>query len=133
ADRVLALFRKTGFVDQQQAPPHGQRRAQLPPDPARLPRRVGDEVLQPLIRARVAQPAVQRVDRFALAVVEQASYIPTRTVALDASPETADELIEKSTQAVQQRARGRVVHASQRKEIADLVQVRNFESPRTKR
>ena len=54
-----------------------------------LPGRVRDEVLQALIRAGIAQPAVHRLHRLPLAVVEQPLQVPTGVGAVRAATETA--------------------------------------------
>ena len=86
-------------------------RAQLRPDALGVPRRVRDEVLQRLILAGIAQPAVHRLHRLPLAVVEQPVEILARRLALRPATEARTEAIEELAQASQQRPGGPRRHA----------------------
>ena len=70
-----------------------------------------DEVLQRLILARIAQPAMHRLHRLPLAVVEQPVEILTGGVALRLAAEARTEPIQELAQASQQRPRGPRRHA----------------------
>ena len=124
ADRRGTLLRQPRVIDRQDAGPHRHHLAQPAPERARFPRRMGDEVLQALIRARVAQPPVHRLHRFAVAVVQKALEVPTGVGSVRAAPETRGELIEKRPEPRQQHARPSVGHASEGTESAVVVQVK---------
>ncbi len=105
ARRLRSLLGKARVIDRQDAGPGGDARAQLAPDPRRVPRRVGDEVLEGLIVARVAQPAVHGLHRLALTVPKEPVDILRGRVALRLPTETRTELIEELAQSPQQPAR----------------------------
>lgn len=83
-----------------------------------------DEVLQALIRAGIAQPAMHRLHRFSAAVVQQALQVPTGVGAVRSATEAGGELIEKRPEPRQQRARPGLRHASEGTESAVFVQVK---------
>ena len=99
-DRVGAMFRKGGLVDQQDPAAHRQLGAQATPDLGRRPGRMRDEMLQPLIGRCVApgQPGVHWLHRFPFAVVQQPLDVPAGALALGAATEAAREAIEKLAQ-----------------------------------
>src|SRR2546430_10724920 len=70
ADRVWALFRKTGAVEDQDAAAFRNHRAQSPPHLRGVPGRVRDEMLEGLIGDRLGHPRQHRLHRLALAVAE---------------------------------------------------------------
>src|SRR5207244_2020674 len=90
---------------------HGHHRAQVRPDVRRVPGGMRDEVLERLILAWIAQPAVHRLHGLPLAVVEQAVEILTGGGALRPSAEAGAEPIEVLAQASQQRPRRPRRHA----------------------
>ena len=124
ADRRGPLLRQAGVVDGQDAVAHRNQLAEPPPERARLPRRMRDEVLQALIGTGIAQPSVHRLHRLPLAVVEQPLQIPTGVGPVRPATETAGELIEKRPEPRQQRARPGLGHASEGTESAAFVQVK---------
>jgi hypothetical protein len=77
ADRRGALLRQAGVVDRQDPGPDRNRFAEPSPERTHLPGRMRDEVLQALIRAGIAQPAMHRLHRFPAAVVQQPLQVPT--------------------------------------------------------
>ncbi len=111
ARRLRALLREPGVVERQDAGPDRHDRAQLRPDARGVPRRVGDEVLEGLIVARIAQAPVHGLHRLALAVAEEAVNVLGGRVALRLPAETRAELIEEVAQSSQQCARGLGRHA----------------------
>lgn len=121
-DRRLALFREARIVDRENPAADRQVFAQAAPEGPHLPRRMGDEVLQSLVVPGIAQPAMHRLHRLALAVVEQPAHIPTRIRALRASSKAAGELIEKRAEPFQQRARRWIGHASEHRKFRRSVQ-----------
>jgi hypothetical protein len=123
-DRRRPLLRQAGVVDRQDPGAHRNHLAQPSPERTRLPRRMGDEVLQPLIRAGVAEPTMHRLHRFPVAVVQQSPQIPTGVGAVRAATEAGRELIEKRPEPRQQRARPSLRHASEGTESAVFVQVK---------
>jgi hypothetical protein len=86
-----------------------------------------DEVLQRLVRPRVAQPAMHRLHRLAGAVVDETRQIATRRIPLDVPAEAGRKLIGKPAEALQHRTGVGLRHACHRREVASVVQVRNTE------
>jgi hypothetical protein len=72
ADGMRALFRKAGLVEDQDPSALGEHRAQATPHDVRVPRRIGDEVLQGLVGARLGHAGEHGRHRLARAVVQQA-------------------------------------------------------------
>ena len=93
--RVGPLLREPRVVDGEDPAAHGQSLAQPAPERAGLPRRMRDEVLQPLVVARIAQPPMHRLHGLPFAVVEQSLHVPTRVRAMRSPTKAAGELIEK--------------------------------------
>jgi hypothetical protein len=124
ADRGRALLRQARVVDRQDAVSYRQPRAQLLPERPYLPRRVRDEMLQPLIRPRIAEPSMHRLHRLALAVVQQTLPVAAGVRPVRATTEAADEVIEKRAESRQQCARPGIGHASEGTESAGKVQVK---------
>src|ERR1022692_2358102 len=92
-----------------------------------------DEVLQSLIGARIAQPAVHRLHRLALAVVEQAVEIPAPGLPLRPPAETRAETVHELPQPSEQRPRRvRCRHARQRTDFRGSVQAPSLVMPRIK-
>ena len=89
ADRVRALLGKASIVERQDAAAVGNQRVQARPDRRHRPGRVGDEVLQRLVGARIAQAPMHRLHGLALAVVDEARQVATRRIALDTRPKQA--------------------------------------------
>jgi hypothetical protein len=85
---------------------------------------MGDEVLQPLVRAGIAQATVHRLHRLPFAVVQQPLQIATGVLAMGLPTETADEPIQKGPQPFQQRSRRWIGHASEDTEFGRSVQVK---------
>ena len=110
ADRVRALFGKAGPVEDQDAAPFRNDRSQATPDPARVPRRVRDEVLKGLVRDRLGHARQHRLHRLALAVAEHALHVGPQGHQLRAMPEAALELLEPAHEALDARGRRLVDH-----------------------
>ena len=88
----------------------GRHRPQSPPHDLGLPRRMRDEVLEGLIRRRLADPRQHRRHRLARAVAQQAvDVLPQRHV-LRPMTEAVLELIQPARQATQQRPRVPIEH-----------------------
>ena len=111
ANRVPSLLREPRIIDGENAGAHGHDGAQVRPDALGIPRRMRDEVLQRLILARIAQPAMHRLHGLALAVVEQAVEILAGRVPLRLPTEARAESIQELAQAPQQRPCGPRRHA----------------------
>ena len=96
----------------ERAPP----RAGAPTRAQPLPRRVGNEVLQRLIVAGRAQPAMRRLDRLPLTVVQQTIEIPTGRGPLRLPAEARAEPVEELSQRApsSRRERTGVPHISTR-------------------
>ena len=69
------------------------------------PRRIGDEMLEGLIRARIAHALQHRAHRFAAAVAEQPEQIPAKRAALRDVREAHLERLEPLAQAIEPRRR----------------------------
>ena len=110
ADRVRALFRKAGPVEDQDAAPFRNHRAQPTPDRSRVPRRVRNEVLEGLIRDRLGHARQHRLHRLALAVAEDPLHVRPQRHQLRAMAEAALELLEPAHQALDARRRRLVDH-----------------------
>jgi hypothetical protein len=110
ADRRRALFRETRAVENQHAPSLGHDRAQALPQRLGAPRRVRDEVLKRVIRARIARARPHRFHRLAAAVVEQARDVATQRSTLTLSSEAVFELLEPGQQPPQPGRRGVIEH-----------------------
>jgi hypothetical protein len=78
ADRMGALCRKAGPVEDQDAFALRQQRPLPPPDAIRNPQRVGDEVLKRLGRFGIGDTRQHRFHRLAHAVAEHALHISTQ-------------------------------------------------------
>ena len=96
--RGRALFGEACAVENQDAAAFGHHRAQPFPRQVGPPRRMRDEVLQRLIRARIAQPRPHRLHRFPATVVEQTRHIATQRAALTLSTEAVFELLQPCQQ-----------------------------------
>ena len=70
------------FRSDQHPAPLRNRRAQLSPDALGAPRGVGDEMLERLVRARIADALEHRAHRLASAVAQQAAQVPAKGTAL---------------------------------------------------
>jgi hypothetical protein len=80
---------------------------------------MGNEVLQALVGAGVAQPPMHRLHRLSLADVQQPLDVAAGVPAVRSPTETADEAIEKAPEPFQQRTRYWAGHASEDKNSAD--------------
>jgi hypothetical protein len=85
---------------------------------------MGNEVLQSLVGAGIAEPPMHRLHRFPLAVVEQALHVPTGVRPVCSATETASELIQEGAKPLQQRTRRWIGHASEHKKFRRSVQVK---------
>jgi hypothetical protein len=121
-DRVPAWLRQSRVVDRQHAAADRDLRTQLRPYAAGLPRRIGHEVLERLIAARITQVPVHGLHRLSLAVVEQAFDVLTGRRPLRAAAEAAAERIQERAQAREEHAGRGVIHATQRRDFARSVQ-----------
>src|SRR5205807_2102180 len=77
----VCLRGDTRVVERQDATPNPDPRAQPPPRRRRVPRRIGDEMLQYFLVARVAERFMQALHRLALAIVKQCVEILTGRLA----------------------------------------------------
>ena len=98
ADGVLALFREAGVVDDHHPCARRQKLQQSPPYRRPIPRRVGDEVLEILVMARVGDPRQHRLHRFARTVSEQALQVAAQRRRLQPGTEGALELLQITQQ-----------------------------------
>ena len=104
-DRASTLLRKTRPVENQDAGALGDHRSELPPDAVGTPRRVGNEVLERLIGARIGHALEHRAHRLAPAVAQQPEQIATEGTALRHVREADLERLEPRAQAVEPRRR----------------------------
>ena len=109
-DRRGALLRETRAVQNQHAGPVGDDLAQALPHGLGVPRRVGDEVLERLVGAGIAEPRPHRLHRFARAVAQQAPHVPTQRAALTLTTEAIFEALQPRQQPTQPRGRGVIQH-----------------------
>src|SRR5262249_15866659 len=93
------------------------------PQALRLPRRIGDEVLEGLVAGGVAQASMHRLHGLPLAVVEQPVEILARRLALGPTRETVGKPVGKLTQPPQQRAGPRLGHRRNGTKLSTSVQV----------
>jgi hypothetical protein len=105
AHRMRALFGKTGAIQDQHALAFGNGAPKLAPNVGGGPRRIGDEVLERLIRTGVVDSLEHRAHRLAATVAQQAEQIPTKGAALGHVAEGAFERLEPVGQAIQPRRR----------------------------
>ena len=80
-------------------------RTQSPPQQGRRPRGVGDEMLERLVGAGVADACQHRAHRLAATVAQQAQQIPTKRPALGGMPKAGLEGTEPCAQPIQPRRR----------------------------
>ena len=105
ADRVRPLLRKARAVENEDARAIGNRGAQVSPHGVGRPRRIGDEMLKRLIRARIADALQHRAHRFAAAVAQQPEQVAAKRAALRHVREAHLERLEPSAQAIEPRRR----------------------------
>ena len=105
ADRVGPLLRKARAVENEDARAIGNRRAQVAPHGVGRPRRIGDEMLERLIGARIADALQHRAHRLAAAVAQQPEQIAAKRAALGHVREADLERLEPFAQAVEPRRR----------------------------
>ena len=110
ADRMGALFGKTGAVDDQYAAALGQHLEETPPDPVGVPRRVRDEMLKALVADRVRDAGQHRLHRFAIAVAEDAVHVRPQREPLCAMAEAPLKRFEPANQALHARGRRAIDH-----------------------
>ena len=109
-DRMRPRFREAGFVEDQNAAAFRDHRPQAAPDDLRVPRRMGDEVLEGLIRRGIADPLEHRRHRLARAVAQQTVDVLAQRHVLGTMAEAVLELIQPPRQSSQQRPRVPVEH-----------------------
>ena len=112
ADRMRAGFGEARFVEDQNPRARRDHAPQTPPDRLGIPRRMRDEVLERLVRRRLADPLEHRRHRLARAVAEQPLDILPQRHVLRAMAKAVLELIEPPGQSPQQRPRGLVEHCA---------------------
>ncbi len=105
ADRVRALLGKAGAIENEDARAIGNRGAQLPPHGLGRPRRIGNEMLERLIRARIADALEHRTHRLAPTVAQQPEQVATEGAALGDVREAHFERLEPGAQAIEPRRR----------------------------
>ena len=74
--RRRSACRKACAIENQQAFAFGNHRAQATPDGVGVPRRIGDDVLEGLVRSGLDHPRQHRFHRFAGAVAQQPLDVP---------------------------------------------------------
>ena len=104
-DRLGTLLRKAGAVENQHAAPFGHDGAQTPPHVVRIPRRMGDEVLEGLIRDWLGDPCQHRLHRLPVAVAEDPLDVGPKRHQLRAMAKAALELLEPAHEALNARGR----------------------------
>jgi len=109
-DRMGTRLGKARLVEDQNAGALGDLRSQPAPHDLGLPRRVRDEVLEGLIRGRLADAREHRRHRLARAVAQQPVDVLAQRRVLRAMTEAVLELIQPSRQASQQRPRMPIEH-----------------------
>ena len=109
-DRMHALLRKARPVDDQPPLALGDHGPQPTPDARRVPRRVGDEVLERLIRPRIRHAREHRLHRLPRAVAEQPLYVAPQREHLRPVAEALLEHFEPRHQPTQLRDRLTVGH-----------------------
>jgi len=97
-DRRAPLFGEAGAIEHEDAGPGRTRGAQLPPQRGRVPRRFGDEVLEPLVGAGVAKPRPHRRHRLAATVAQHALNVAPQAAPLRAMRERRLEVLEPGRQ-----------------------------------
>jgi hypothetical protein len=112
ADRVHPLFGETRAIDDHQTFAFGNPRAQATPDRVGTPRRIGDEMLEGLVRARVGDARQHRFHGFARAVAEQPLHVPSEGEHLRAMAEAHVEGFEPRHQPTQLQHRAAIRHGS---------------------
>jgi hypothetical protein len=110
ADRMGALFGKTGAVDDQHAATLGQHLQETPPDPIGVPGRVRNEMLKALVADRVRDAGQHRLHRLALAVAEDAVHVRPQREPLGAMAEAPLKRFEPANQALHARGRRAIDH-----------------------
>ena len=105
-NRVLALFRKTGPIDDQHAVAFGQHREETPPDPIGVPGRVRDEMLKGLVGDRLRDAGHHGLHRLPIAVAEEAMHVGPQRQSLRAMAKAAMERFEPADQMLNMRRRG---------------------------
>lgn len=127
ARRLRALLRPPPVVERQAPRAHRDGSAQLRPDARGVPRRMGDEVLERLRVAWIAETPVHSLQRLPLAVPEQAVDVLRGRVPLRLAAEARTELIKALAQSSRQRARG-LSSREQRTERRAPVQAKSLRS-----
>ena len=107
---MRARLREARFVEDQDAGPLGTYRPKPTPDRFGIPRRMRDEVLERLIRRRLADTRQHRRHRLADAVAQQAVDILPQRYVLRPVAEAVLELIQPPCQSPQQRGRVPIEH-----------------------
>ena len=129
--RVPPLLEECGGIQDQEPLPLWQHLPHPAPHAPGAPGRVGNEVMERLIRPRFGDSRQHRLHGLAGTVVHEACQIATRRIALDIPAEARGTLIGKRAEALQHCAGVGFRHARNRKESGSFVQVRNIESRRT--
>jgi hypothetical protein len=109
-DRVRALFRKTGAIEDRDAAPFGNHGPQAPPHLRGVPGRVRDEMLEGLIGDRLGDAREHRLHRLALAVAEDSLHVGPQGHQLGTMPEAGLERLEPAHKALDARGRRVVDH-----------------------
>ncbi len=112
AHRRGPLLRKARPVEDQDPRPIGHDLAEPLPDRLGVPRRVGDEMLERLIGAGVAEARPHRLHRLARAVAQQPGHVATQRAALTLTTEAVLEPLQPGQQPAQPRGRGVIQHRS---------------------
>jgi len=107
-----ALLGKARAVEHQHAFAGWNRCPQSAPHGLRTPRRRGDEVLQRLVAARVAQPLPHRLHRLATAVAQRALHVPAQAAPLGAPAEIVFEDFQPGQQTSEPRGRRVIEHCT---------------------
>jgi hypothetical protein len=103
--RAAPLLGKTRRVEYQHAAPFGNDRAQLSPDAFGTPRGVRDEVLERLVRPRIADALEHGAHRLPAAVAQQAEQVPPEGAPLRDVREADLERLKPFAQAIEPRRR----------------------------
>jgi hypothetical protein len=109
-DRLTALFGKARAIENQQAFAFRNHRAQATPHRVGVPRRVGNEVLEGLVRSRLRHPRQHGFHRFARAVAEQPLDVPSQRKHLGAMAEAFLERFQPRHQPTQLIDGAAIVH-----------------------
>jgi hypothetical protein len=114
ADRRWPLFGKARAVEDQHAAAFGEHGAQPTPDAVRIPRGMGNEMLERLGGDRLGHPRQHGLHRLSLAVAEHAVDVRPQRHQLSTMAKAALELLQPSDQSLHARRRSGIDQCASR-------------------